>query len=63
MRPGLTKKTLERIKRLEHLIKLNPDMSIRELAKNMGWDAPAYHQAKRKLMVTRDNLRGNYDAQ
>ena len=50
MRPGLTKKTLDRIKRLEHLIKLNPDMSIRELAKNMGWDAPAHHQAKRKLV-------------
>lgn len=51
MRPGLTKKTLDRIKRLEHLIKLNPDMSIRELAKLMGWDAGAYHQAKRKMMV------------
>lgn len=47
---GLTKKTLERVKRLEHKMKLNPDMSIRELAKLMGWDAPAYHQAKRKLV-------------
>lgn len=41
-------KTLEKVERLERLIKLNPHISIRALAKRIGWDAGLYHAVKRK---------------